>query len=150
MTARFELRLAESERCDLQRSADHTGLSASTIVRFGMRWAVGRFDVLANGGAEKTKRDIAGFLEELRADPRLASVAVELDGALAALEREGDGVPAAAALHDMVGLIAAEPIPLAERIRLLGELLEFDGVLSVRQLPDTATFVQRAGAQPQN
>jgi hypothetical protein len=38
-----------------------------------------------------------------------------------------------AALHDMVGLIAAEPLPLTEKIQLLGDLLAFEGRLTIRR-----------------
>jgi hypothetical protein len=38
-----------------------------------------------------------------------------------------------AALHDMVGLIAAEPLPLAEKLQLLGDLLAFEGRLTIRR-----------------
>jgi predicted ATPase with chaperone activity len=133
MDARFEIRLVEGERRELRDCSGRSGLSAAAIARFGIKWAIGRLDVLANGGAQKTGQDIAALLDELRADPRLAPAAGALEAALAALDREGDANRNAAALYDMVGLIAAEPLPLAEKLQLLGDLLAFEGRLTIRR-----------------
>jgi hypothetical protein len=148
MQGRFEIRLAEGERGDLRECAAHAGLSEAAVVRFGLRWAINRFDVLANGGAEKTGRTIAAFFDEMRADPRLAPLVVEAEAALAAMDLEGDTIPSAAALHDLVSLIAAEPIPLVEKIRLIGDLMNFEGTLSIRRRPKVTAFVQPEGMWP--
>ena len=131
--ARFEMQLCETEQADLQARSKQHGMSAAAIVRFGMRWALNRLDVLANGGVQKTGQDIAALVDELRADPRLAPAAGALEAALAALDREGDANRSAAALHDMIGLVAAEPLPLAEKLQLLGDLLAFEGRLTIRR-----------------
>ena len=148
MDARFEIRLVDRERRELRDCSGRSGLSSAAIARFGIKWAINRFDVLANGSAEKTGRDIAAFVDEMRADPRLAPLVVETEAALAAMELEGDTVPSAAALHDMVGLIAAEPIPLVEKISLIGDLMNFEGTLSIRRLPKVTDVVQPAGVWP--
>jgi predicted ATPase with chaperone activity len=142
MQGRFEIRLAEGERGDLRECAAHAGLSAAAIVRFGMRWALNRLDVLANGGSQKTEQDIAALLDELRADPRTAPAAGALEAALAALDREGDANRSAAALFDLIGLVAAEPLPLAEKLQLLGDLLAFEGRLTIRRQIEPAQISQ--------
>jgi predicted ATPase with chaperone activity len=140
--ARFEMQLDEAERGDLVDRSRRHGMSAAAIVRFGMRWALTRLDVLASGGAQKTGQDIAALVDELRADPRLAPAAGALEAALAALDREGDANRSAAALHDMVGLIVAEPLPLAEKLQLLGDLLAFEGRLTIQRQIEPAQISQ--------
>jgi predicted ATPase with chaperone activity len=133
MDARFEIRLVEGERRELRDCSGRLGLSAAAIVRFGIKWAISRLDVMASGGRQIPVNDIAAFIDELRADPRLAPAVGTLETAIAALNREGDANRSAAALHDMVGLIAAEPLPLAEKLQLLGDLLAFEGRLTIRR-----------------
>ena len=38
----------------------------------------------------------------------------------------------------MVGLVAAEPLPLPERLTLLGDLLAFEGKLTIRRRTEPA------------
>jgi hypothetical protein len=144
MDARFDMKLTAAERRNLRGGAARSGLSESAVVRFGMRWAIGRLDVLANGGTLKTGRDIAAFIDELRADPRTAPLAGDVEIALAALDLEGDANRSAAALHDMVGLVAADPLPLIEKIRLLADVLEFEGHLTIRRKTEPAQISQSA------
>jgi hypothetical protein len=141
MDARFEIRLVEGERRELRDCSGRSGLSAAAIARFGIKWAINRLDVLANGGRQIPVNDIAAFIDELRADPRLAPAVGTLETALAALDREGDANRSAAALHDMVGLIAAEPLPLSEKLRLLSDLLAFEGRLTIRRRTKPAVAI---------
>ena len=66
MDARFEIRLAEGDRRDLRNCCDVSGLPAAAIVRFGLKWAINRLDVLARGGALETERAITAFIDEMR------------------------------------------------------------------------------------
>jgi hypothetical protein len=120
--ARFEIRLAEGERRDLRNCCDVSGLTAAAVVRFGLKWAVSRLNVMASGGSQKTARDIGAFIDEMRVDARLAAVAPRVEAAIAEIEIERDGNRDAAALYDMIGLVAAEDLPLPAKIRLLSDL----------------------------
>jgi hypothetical protein len=145
MSARFELKLSPTEHRGLLACAARADMSAAAVCRLGLRLAKNKLNVLAAGGAEKTGRDIQKFLAELRANSRLAPLVPQCEEALAAMEFEGDGNPAAAALYDLIGLACAEPWPLPEKIRLLADLMEFEGKLVIRRLPDL-TPVHQDGA----
>ncbi len=77
---------------------------------------------MASGGSQKTARDIGAFIDEMRVDARLAAVAPRVEAAIAEIEIERDGNRDAAALYDMIGLVAAEDLPLPAKIRLLSDL----------------------------
>jgi hypothetical protein len=145
MSARFEFQMTKAERDHLHGGAERAGMSAAAVCRFGIKWMLNRLDVLATGGAKKSGRDIAKFLDEMRADPRLAPLVNNLEATIAALDAEGDGNPSAAAMYDLVALAAAEPLPLPEKIRLLADLSEFEGKFTIRRLPANATVTGDAG-----
>jgi hypothetical protein len=141
MQGRFEIRLAEGERGDLRQCAGRSGLSEAAVVRFGLRWAINRLDVLASGGTVQTGRSIAAFLDEMESDPRYARAAGFIATAIAELDREADSNRNAAMLHDMIGLVVVEPMPLVEKIRLLGDLLAFEGQLTIRRRTESAVAI---------
>jgi len=131
MDARFELKLEQSDKRDLHG----TGMSEAAMVRFGLRWMQRRLDVIAAGDDKKLAADLRAMIDEMRTNPAFAPKIPALEASLSALDAEADTNRGAAALYDMLGMVAGEPLPVVERLRLMNDIAEFEGRLTFREMP---------------
>jgi hypothetical protein len=126
--ARLDVPLSNEQRQELDATASAAGLTPTAAARLAITQFVARRDLLLTGGAGG---DLDAFIRELRADPRLAPAADQLAKAFEDLDVEADGNPNCAGMMALIEHVCRAPGSLLNRLRLLVELAEHEGVVTI-------------------
>ena len=131
---RLDFELPASKRALLDDMATNVGVSRGALVRIALD------QLLAGSGLIlKVKRygqpdEFAAFLDELRVAPERppAEVVDALATTFDQLDREADGNPGAAALSEVLAIIARAVGPVGERLAIMRKIVGLPGQVEMR------------------